>query len=127
MNNNFESPELNRPYVDPASIQILGILGSEEQLQEADVLFKSSDGQFYYMTIESADHYASDLIEFAESITSPAEADPITDNYTDYIDGQNRNFVWNDKMDAKSIYKILGYLTVDKLRPFIVEVTPDEE
>ena len=125
--NNLERPELNQPYVDPASIQILGILGSEEQLQEADVLFNSSDGRCYYITIESADHYASDLIEFAESITSPAEVQPTVDDYKNYIDNQNRNFVWNDRINTESIQKILGYLSVDKLRPFIVEVTPDEE
>ncbi len=127
MNNNLERPEFNQPYVDPDTIQILGILGSEEQLQEADVIFNSNEGKSYYITVESADHYASDLIESAESINSPAEAHPIIDQFQDNIEYENKNFVWNDKINPESISKILGYLTVDKLKPFIIEVSPDEE
>ena len=126
MNNEKDIYSEIEPQVVPDSIEVLGALGDDDHLQEADIIFKDTSGKSWFMTIESADHYASELIESAESINRHIPNDlNNTDTFIHNV--HEKNFVWNDDIKINSIHKIVGHLLVNQLEPFIVEFNPDEE
>lgn len=106
------------PHVIADSVNILGAKVTDHGMNEADVLFADSEGNQWYITIETADQYFVDTIEQIETV-EPEDA-----LLTPAKDEEPRKFIWNGPLNNDTVKEILVGSKLELIRQYAVHVPP---
>ena len=98
------------------TIEILGSKEEEGKIEEADVQFKTLNGNKWYITLETADNHFLNLLSEINRDLYSLEDMGIEDSHIK----EPKKLIWNDFLNADRIHEILVNIPFDLLKNYVI-------